>query len=84
MDEQIEKEKEDEQQQMEKIFQLIRSTRELRNRMATGETREKNPSPGWRPSFRPEDFAEAEAGPSAEGQKPENEEDKGLDLTLSL
>ncbi|KAK4427575.1 hypothetical protein Salat_1526400 [Sesamum alatum] len=64
-------EEEIEEEQIEKFFALIKSTREVRERMATaGETREKaaadRPQPPggaaaavWNPTFRLEDFMEA-------------------------
>ncbi|KAL2254208.1 UNVERIFIED_CONTAM: hypothetical protein Sindi_0215500 [Sesamum indicum] len=73
-------EEENEEEQIEKFFALIKSTREVRERMATaGETKEKaaadRPQPAggaaavWNPTFRLEDFMEAAPPPSPPMEK---------------
>ncbi|KAF5946867.1 hypothetical protein HYC85_017095 [Camellia sinensis] len=91
---------EDEEEKMEKFFALIRSTRDVRKRMVITDMEEekkkkkgeeeKLPVGVWNPSFQPEDFMEGGGGSQASLAGPSKrqdetlEEDKGLDLKLSL
>lgn len=88
----------EEEDKMEKFFALIKSTREVRERLvAAPESRERAAAEKrpWNPTFVLEDFVEAsppppeveKEGTSAEGQKQESVEKsgkKGLDLDLNL
>ncbi|KAK7344296.1 hypothetical protein VNO77_13739 [Canavalia gladiata] len=55
----IEKEEESEEQQMEKFFALIKSTKDVRDRLSKEKEEEKAKSV-WKPMFQPEDFIDDE------------------------
>ncbi|KAL7157602.1 hypothetical protein ABFS83_02G088000 [Erythranthe nasuta] len=91
---------ENEEDKMEKFFALIKSTRELRERIVAGKekTTGDKPQPAaepWNPTFRLEDFVDvpppqiaAETGPSTTVRKKQESDEgngnKELDLNLSL
>ncbi|KAG4909926.1 hypothetical protein AAZX31_20G083900 [Glycine max] len=51
----MEREEESEEQQMEKFFALIKSTKDVRDRLSKQKEEEKAKG-GWKPTFQPEDF----------------------------
>ncbi|KAH6772575.1 hypothetical protein C2S52_004622 [Perilla frutescens var. hirtella] len=95
----MEETEEDEEEKMEKFFALIKSTREVRERLVTAAENKERPAadkkestpPPWNPTFMLEDFVEAappvveKAGTSNEGEKQVGGEKRGgLDLDLNL
>ncbi|XP_051135840.1 protein NIM1-INTERACTING 3 [Andrographis paniculata] len=91
-------EEDSDEEKMERFFALVKSTRELRERMNFGikEKASENKPPAaavWNPTFKPEDFADppektVEKPAAAEGGKRGSDGEKGgdeeLDLNLSL
>ncbi|RDX69522.1 hypothetical protein CR513_51353, partial [Mucuna pruriens] len=55
----MEKEEESEEQQMEKFFALIKSTKDVRDRLSK-EKEEEKAKGVWKPTFQPEDFMDDE------------------------
>lgn len=51
---------ESEEQQMEKFFALIKSTKDVRDRLSKGKNEEKAPKGVWNPTFQPGDFVDDE------------------------
>ncbi|KAJ7977829.1 protein NIM1-INTERACTING 1-like [Quillaja saponaria] len=76
-----EKEEEEEEETMEEFFALIRSTKQVRDRIRCGsnELKEKEEKEGgiWKPSFQPEDFMEDDKlSKSTDQAEPSNRKQK--------
>lgn len=89
----------DEEEKIEKFFALIKSTREVRERMVGAPQSRQTPaadkpkSPPWNPTFVLEDFVETppppptevdKAGTSMEGENQESDEESGNNKGLDL
>lgn len=91
-------EEDNEEEKMEKFFALIRSTKEMRDKIKRGSNDQSKEKEGkmsaiWNPSFEPEDFLQDAQGSEAAGSSKKQEDEKkpddreggnDIDLNLSL